>query len=49
MFKYSSFLELWRTFYSAEGNHFVHFGRGHHEEQFCEIIFNSEPVVPEEI
>ena len=40
MFKDSSYLELWWPFYSAERNHLCNFGRGHQEEQFCEIIFN---------
>ena len=26
---------------------FVHFGRGHHEEQFCEIILNLNQVQKE--
>ena len=39
-FKDISYLEFWRPFRSAERNHFCHFGRGHYEEQFCEIILN---------
>ena len=27
-------------FFSAERNHLYNFGRGHHEEQFCEFISN---------
>ena len=39
-FKDISYLELWRPFCSAERNQLCNFGRGHHEEQFCEIILN---------
>ena len=39
-FKDISYLELWRPFCSAEQSHLCNFGRGHYEEQFCEIIFN---------
>ena len=35
-----SYLELWRPFSSAEGNHLCNFGSGYQEEQFCEIILN---------
>ena len=41
LFKDISYLELWRPFCSAEQNHLCNFGRGHYEEQFCEIILNS--------
>ena len=39
-FKDISYLELWQPFFSAERNHLCNFGRGHYEEQFCEIILN---------
>ena len=42
LFKDISYLELWWAFCSGEGNHFYKFGRGHHEEQFCEIILNLD-------
>ena len=35
-------LELWQPFCKAELNHFDNFGRGHFEEQFCEIISNLD-------
>ena len=35
-----SYLELWHSFCSEEGNHLCNFGRGYNEEQFCEIILN---------
>ena len=41
-FKDISYLELWRPFCLAELNHLCNFGRRHHEEQFCEIILNSD-------
>ena len=41
-FKDISYLELWRPFFSAEQNHLCSFGRRHHEEKFCEIIFNLD-------
>ena len=37
-----SYLELWQPFCSVEQNHLCNFGRRHHEEQFCEIILNSD-------
>ena len=37
-----SYLELWRPFCSAEGNHLCIFGRGYYEERFCEIILNLD-------
>ena len=40
LFKDISYLELWLLFCSAEWNHLPDFGRGHNEEQFCEIILN---------
>ena len=40
LFKDISYLELWRPFSSAEAEPFVQIGRGHYEEQFCEIILN---------
>ena len=45
-FKDVSFLELWRPLSSAEWNNLCKFGRGHDEEQFCEI-FEFGPVVQE--
>ena len=39
-FKDISYQELWRRFCSGEQNHLCNFGRGHYEEQFCEIILN---------
>ena len=41
-FKDISYLELWQPFYSREENHLCNFGRGHYEEQFCEIILNLD-------
>ena len=37
-----SYLELWLPSCSAERNHLYNFGRGFHEEQFCEIILNLD-------
>ena len=37
-----SYLELWQPPLSLERNHSCNFGRKHHEEQFCEIIFNLD-------
>ena len=37
-FKDISYLELWRPFCDADQNHLCKFGKGHYEEQFCEII-----------
>ena len=39
-FKDNSYLELWLSLCSTEQNLLCNFGRGHHEEQFCEIILN---------
>ena len=41
-FKDIFYLELWWPFCSAEPNHLCNFGRGYHEEQFCEIILNLD-------
>ena len=41
-FKDISYLELWRSFCSAERNHLCNVGRRHHEEQFCAIILNLD-------
>ena len=41
-FKNISYLELLWPFCSAEQNHLCNFGRGHQEEQFCEIILNLD-------
>ena len=37
-FKDVSYLYLWQLFCLNERNHLCYFGRGHNEEQFCEII-----------
>ena len=37
-----SYLELWKPFCSAKGNHLFNLGRGFNEEQLCEIILNSD-------
>ena len=37
-----SYLVLWQPLCSAEQNHLCNCGRVHHEEQFCEIIFNLD-------
>ena len=42
LFKNISYLELWHPLCSAEQNHLCNFGRGYHEEQFCEIILNLD-------
>ena len=42
MFKDISYLELWWLFCSVEQNHLCNFSRGHHEEQFCEIVLNYD-------
>ena len=39
-FKDISYLELWQPFCLSEWNQLCNFGRGHCEEQFCEIILN---------
>ena len=31
--------------FSAEQNHLCNFGRGHHDEHFCEIIFNLNQML----
>ena len=41
-FKDIVYLELWRPFCSADWNHLYNFGRGYHEEQFCETILNLD-------
>ena len=41
-FKDISYLELWQSFCSAKLNHLCNFGRGHTEEQFCEINLNLD-------
>ena len=40
LLKNISYLELWQPFGLSEQNHLCNFGRGHYEEQFCEIILN---------
>ena len=42
IFKDISYLELWQPSCSAKQNHLCNFGRGYHEEQFCEIILNLD-------
>ena len=49
LFKDISYLELWWSLCSADQNHLSNFGRGHHEERFCEIILIFGPVVQEEM
>ena len=41
-FKDISYLELWWPLCSVERYHLWHFGRRHHEEQFCDIILNLD-------
>ena len=41
LFNDISYLELWWPFCSVK-NHLCNFGKGHYEEQFCEIIFNFD-------
>ena len=41
LFEDISYQELWPPC-SAERNHLCNFGRGYHEEQFCEIILNLD-------
>ena len=41
-FKNISFLELLGPLCSAEQNHYCNIGKGHYEEQFCEIILNLD-------
>ena len=53
-FKDVSYLERWRPFCSAEGNHLCNcsaewnhlcnFCRGHHEGHFCELILNLDQM-----
>ena len=42
MFKEISYLDLWWPFCPAERNHLCDFGKGHYDEQFCEIILNLD-------
>ena len=42
LFKGISHLALWPPFCSAKPYHLCNFGRGYHEEQFCEIILNLD-------
>ena len=48
LFKDISYLELWRPFRLVEWTYLCNFGRRHHEELFCEIIFEFGPVVFQE-
>ena len=41
-FKDISYLELWSPCCLAEWSHEYKFGKGHYEEQFCEIILNLD-------
>ena len=40
-FKDISYLELWLHFCKADLIHLCNFGRGFYDEQFCEIVLNS--------
>ena len=42
LFNDISYLECWQHFCSAEWNQLCNFGRGHHEEHICEIIWNLD-------
>ena len=48
-FKGISYLVLWQPFCSAKQNHLCNYGRGHREEQFCEIILKFWSVVQDVI
>ena len=37
-----TYLELWWPFCSAELKHLCNVGRGHHEEQLCELVLNLD-------
>ena len=37
-----SYLELWQHLHSFEQNHLCNFGRRHHEEKLCEMVFEFE-------
>ena len=37
-----SYQEQWQPLCSVDWNHLCNCGRVHHEEQFCEIIFNFD-------
>ena len=37
-----SYLEFWPPLCLAEWNHLCNFGRGHHQEHFCEFIINLD-------
>ena len=41
-FKDIAYLELWWSFCSAEWNNLCNFGKGYHEEQFCENVLNLD-------
>ena len=41
-FKDVSYLEPWQLSCLAERNHLGNFGRGHYENNFCEIILNLD-------
>ena len=42
LFEGISYLELWQPFCSVERNHLSKSGRGYYEEQFCEIVLDSD-------
>ena len=42
-------LETLFKFCSVELNHLCNFGRGHHEEHFCDFYFEFRPVVKEKM
>ena len=41
-FKDISYLELWQPLSSADQNDLLNFGKGYHEQQFCEIILDFD-------
>ena len=43
------YLELWRSFCSAQQNHLCNIGYGHYEEQFCEIMLNLDQMAFKDI
>ena len=36
-----SYLELWKSYFSAEQSRLGNFGKGHCDDHFCEIIWIS--------
>ena len=45
LLKYIPYLELWQPICWLEQNNWCILGRWHHEEHFCEIIFNLDQWV----